>query len=275
MAGVGQQLIKSDAGGARGTAGSFERALAASLALHAMALLAPWGSPMIVAAGSASPAGVMRLSARLVGGQPEPLRADVSPGGTSGGTFALVTDSAPPAAPDANERSLIDDAPSVNAAEATNPPDQPVQREPPPEPSPELAIDEGSIVRAGVIPVVTEYFAASRLTQRPYLIRSPMLETAEILSHPGSGRVVIELRISSHGTIDRVEILSTNAPRDFADHVARAFKVAIYQPGELFGRHVASKLQLEVRLLPPGVAGMRVMTTSVPTPTAKETRRSR
>jgi len=92
----------------------------------------------------------------------------------------------------------------------------------------------------------THYWPANRLDVRPQIKTHVMPEYPADLPAGVRGRVVLELRISADGTLDRVSVVRA-APRGrFEQTTLKAFSAARFTPGMRKGKAVPSLLRIEV-----------------------------
>ncbi len=73
----------------------------------------------------------------------------------------------------------------------------------------------------------------------------PYPETAA--SAPGEGWVILELFISASGHVDRIEVLSSEAPDEFIESARQTFLQSPFSPGMKDNVPVPSRIKLEVR----------------------------
>jgi protein TonB len=92
----------------------------------------------------------------------------------------------------------------------------------------------------------THYWPVNRLDVRPQIKTHVMPEYPADLPAGVRGRVVLELRISADGTLDRVSVVRA-APRGrFEQATLKAFSTARFTPGMRKGKAVPSLLRIEV-----------------------------
>lgn len=61
------------------------------------------------------------------------------------------------------------------------------------------------------------------------------------------GWVILELFISASGQVDKVDVLSSDAPEDFIESAQRTFSQAAFNPGLKDNIAVPSRVKVEVR----------------------------
>jgi hypothetical protein len=91
------------------------------------------------------------------------------------------------------------------------------------------------------------YHSVGELTKRPMLITPIELLFNAPASTNRPGRMRIRLLISPHGRIDEVVIDNSSLTSLLRDEVIARFANAIYEPGEIDGKPVASQVTIEIR----------------------------
>jgi TonB family protein len=98
---------------------------------------------------------------------------------------------------------------------------------------------------------VPYYYRPEELSQRAHVAVDidPFLGSLKEL--PGNGKAVLTLWINEHGTIDRVERVSSSLDDLFESAVLSQFQSMRFQPAERSGVPVKSLMKIEIELLPP------------------------
>lgn len=91
-----------------------------------------------------------------------------------------------------------------------------------------------------------QYRRAAELDVKPQIKTHVMPEYPAELPAGVRGRVVLELYISSAGTLDRIRVLKAEPPGRFERAALEAFSAARFTAGRLKGRAVPSLLRIEV-----------------------------
>lgn len=103
---------------------------------------------------------------------------------------------------------------------------------------------------AGLNPVPfprVDYYATNELTVRPRALGEAALDPAEIAAIVASGRIVLDLWINDRGAVVNVAVKHSDLPDVFSQVAVRAFQMLPFTPGELNGRKVGVRMQVEVR----------------------------
>ena len=90
------------------------------------------------------------------------------------------------------------------------------------------------------------YWPVDRLEVRPQIKTHVMPEYPADLPAGVRGRVVLELRISADGTLDRLSVARAEPRGRFEQATLKAFSAARFTPGMRKGRAVPSLLRIEV-----------------------------
>jgi hypothetical protein len=91
------------------------------------------------------------------------------------------------------------------------------------------------------------YHHLGELTKRPMLLTPVDLLVNGNAAARQPGRMRIRLLISPHGRIDEVVIDNSSLTSLLRDEVIARFANAIYEPGEIDGKPVASQVTIEIR----------------------------
>lgn len=91
-----------------------------------------------------------------------------------------------------------------------------------------------------------QYRRAAELDARPLIRTHVMPEYPAELPAGVRGRVVLELYISSAGTLDRIRVARAEPPGRFEQAALKAFSGARFTPGILKGKAVPSVVLIEV-----------------------------
>jgi protein TonB len=90
------------------------------------------------------------------------------------------------------------------------------------------------------------YWPASELDVRPQIMTHVMPQYPADLPAGVKGRVVLELYVSSSGTLDRIRIVRAEPPGRFEQSALKAFTAARFTPGKRKGKSVPSLVRIEV-----------------------------
>lgn len=91
-----------------------------------------------------------------------------------------------------------------------------------------------------------QYRRAAELEVRPQIRNHVMPEYPAELPAGVRGRVVLDLYISSTGTLDRIRVVKAEPPGRFEQAALKAFSAARFTPGVRKGKAVPSLLRIEV-----------------------------
>ena len=101
-----------------------------------------------------------------------------------------------------------------------------------------------------VLPVpAPAYYTADKLTKRPRPVVQPKLDVPREIARAVTGRVIVKLWINELGSVDSVEVESSNLPTTISGMVAEAFQKVPFEPGEIDGRRVGTLMSIEVTYL--------------------------
>ena len=90
------------------------------------------------------------------------------------------------------------------------------------------------------------YWPVNRLDVRPQIKTHVMPEYPKDLPAGVRGRVVLELRISADGTLDRLSVARAEPRGRFEQAALKAFSAARFTPGMRKGKTVPSLVRVEV-----------------------------
>jgi protein TonB len=90
------------------------------------------------------------------------------------------------------------------------------------------------------------YWAAADLNVRPQIKTHVMPEYPPELLSGTRGRVVLDLYLSTTGTLDRIRVVKAEPPGRFEQSAFKAFSGARFTPGMRKGKPVATLLRIEV-----------------------------
>lgn len=90
------------------------------------------------------------------------------------------------------------------------------------------------------------YWPAAELDVRPQIETRVMPEYPAELPAGVNGVVLVELFVSSAGTLDRIRIVRAKPPGRFEQSVLKAFSAARFTPGIRKGKAVPSLVRIEV-----------------------------
>jgi TonB family protein len=189
-------------------------AVAASLALHAAAVLTVVGAPPGSPTGEGGSIAARPLQARIVA---PPTPASPSPGGAS-----------PRPPPRTAVAAVEQPAPARSANRPTPAPDAPQP----------LGLRETPI-----------YYLPAELDARPRL-RSRIDPTYPQVAPPDGGYVLLRLLISEEGRVERALVVVADPEGYFEKAAAEAFAGARFSPGRLGGVAVKSQTWIEMKFHP-------------------------
>lgn len=96
------------------------------------------------------------------------------------------------------------------------------------------------------------YYTPHEVTRRPEPIGDiPPSLPPQVENDPGSGRLVLVLRIAESGRVDAVEVEDSSLEPPTASALAAQFLVLRFRPAEINGAAVKSRMKIEVTLRPP------------------------
>lgn len=90
-----------------------------------------------------------------------------------------------------------------------------------------------------------QYFASKELSIRPSPLQPVVVPLPEG-SEPFSGNVILEIFLSTDGSIDSISVIGSNLPAHFAEIAIESFKSARFSPGYLNGNPVPSKMKIAI-----------------------------
>jgi periplasmic protein TonB len=90
------------------------------------------------------------------------------------------------------------------------------------------------------------YWPAAKLDTRPQIKTQVMPEYPRELPSGVRGRVMLELRVSATGNVEKIRVVEAQPPGRFEASAVRAFSAARFTPGLRKGKPVPSLLRFEV-----------------------------
>jgi TonB family protein len=205
----------------------FQAALLTSLALHTAALAIPAGSL------SLTPFDAPKASERAGRGSPAPLAVRLGPKQLAPARAATVNIVA--------GRREMPTAAMLDVAAHETP----------------ARVDKDSEMQSGEsqtspfgVPA-PRYFSAREVSERPEVIGDVSDLPGDFAVIPDSGRLVLVLRINEGGTVDGVEVATSQVSRQLQEIVVRQFGSARFVPAKKDGVAVKSRLKIEVIVKPP------------------------
>lgn len=93
-----------------------------------------------------------------------------------------------------------------------------------------------------------DYWPRKWLTASPAPLEPPLVLYPEPeVQGPSEGWVILELFISASGHVDKIDVLTSEAPEAFIDSARRTFLQATFTPGLKDNVAVPSRIKIEVR----------------------------
>lgn len=91
--------------------------------------------------------------------------------------------------------------------------------------------------------------------------KQPRLLGEIVLEYPTSagdreGRVTLRIVVSASGSVDEITVISSDPPGVFDEAAMKAFSMARFSPGEMFGVPVRASIVVEIDYLPTGRGNM-------------------
>lgn len=98
------------------------------------------------------------------------------------------------------------------------------------------------------LPLHSWYFARSELTVPPALEDEPVILAPEERAGDASstGKTVLRVFVGADGSVDRIEVASSNLPLAYDAAAVAGFSRARFRPGEIAGVAVGSELRFEI-----------------------------
>lgn len=97
------------------------------------------------------------------------------------------------------------------------------------------------------------YYEPGEVTERATPARKIDLESPVLLGIPGKGKLILLLWINENGSVDRVDIESSDLADTMRSAIIEQFRRAEFMPARLNGRAVKSRKKIEVVVRPPMV----------------------
>lgn len=97
------------------------------------------------------------------------------------------------------------------------------------------------------------YYGPLEVDERASPTREIDLEPPELRGIPGQGKLILVLWINEAGTVDRVEIETSQVVSAMESILAERFHQTTFAPARLDGNPVKSRMKVEVIVRPPWV----------------------
>lgn len=94
------------------------------------------------------------------------------------------------------------------------------------------------------------YFSADEVTQRAEILEDVIFELPEVSQIMGTGKTILTLFINEAGSVDKMEIEADGISEVLAHAVALPFGKAAFQPAQLDGVAVRSRMRIEIMVRP-------------------------
>jgi hypothetical protein len=97
------------------------------------------------------------------------------------------------------------------------------------------------------------YYAPREVSERAKPIQGIDLQPPELDDFPGTGILILVLYIGKEGSVDYVDIVSSQLDPSIENAVVSQFRHAKFAPAKLDGQPVGSRMKIEVLVKPPMV----------------------
>jgi hypothetical protein len=101
------------------------------------------------------------------------------------------------------------------------------------------------------------YYGPREVGERARPIEDIDLAPPVLQQFPGAGKVVLALYLNEEGTVDHVDLVSTELDSDIGDIIVAQFRKARFAPARIDGQPVRSKVKVEVMVKPPEIVRLR------------------
>jgi outer membrane biosynthesis protein TonB len=95
------------------------------------------------------------------------------------------------------------------------------------------------------------YYSPIEVSARASPAQEIDLEPPELRAIPGQGKLILVLWINEAGTVDRIEVESSQVAGAMETILAEQFRRASFAPAQLDGKPVKSRMRIEVVVRPP------------------------
>lgn len=95
------------------------------------------------------------------------------------------------------------------------------------------------------------YYGPREVSERPKPVHEINLEPPELRGVPGHGKLVLKLWINEVGTVDRVEVETSQVADTMEKVITEQFRQATFAPAQIDGKAVKSRMKIEVVVKPP------------------------
>lgn len=111
-------------------------------------------------------------------------------------------------------------------------------------PAQEHSLTDGTPAPLGI--PLPHYYGPREVEVRARPVREIDLEPPEVRNFPGQGKLVLLLWINESGTVDRVDIDSSEVAEALRKIIVDQFRQAAFTPAQLDGKAVKSRMKIEV-----------------------------
>lgn len=121
--------------------------------------------------------------------------------------------------------------------------------------APDADTDMGAAEHLGPLPLIpslssylpaSTYFGADELSRKAQVTRDIRQDNPVLAKSAENGKAILVLFINETGRIDRVEIESSEVSETLIREVAHEFNAALFQPAQIDGNAVKSRMRIEV-----------------------------
>lgn len=95
------------------------------------------------------------------------------------------------------------------------------------------------------------YYSPLEVSARASPTQEIDLEPPELRTIPGQGKLILVLWINEAGTVDRIEVETSQVTSAMESILAEQFRRATFAPAQLDGKPVKSRMRIEVVVRPP------------------------
>lgn len=97
---------------------------------------------------------------------------------------------------------------------------------------------------------IPRYLSPGELTRRARILEDIEASPEGLKENPGSGKIILVLFIGETGSVDRVELESSQLDEPFPSYFSHRFLSARFAPAERDGVSVKSRMRIEVTIRP-------------------------
>lgn len=121
--------------------------------------------------------------------------------------------------------------------------------------APDTDTNMGAGERLGTLPLipslsshipVSTYFGADELSRKAQVTRDIRQDNPVLAKSAENGKAILVLFINEMGRVDRVEVESSEVSETLIREVAHEFNAALFQPAQIDGNAVKSRMRIEV-----------------------------